>query len=198
MRISFKLSSLELKAARKVFYGLHTQGERALPWLSFAPCVIFAVSFLIQLFLRPDRSPSFMLLALSPVFLVSGFVSWRQLHEFAAEPDYSHEQMLDVGEDGVFRSTWPGMRVKLPWTKISKYRETGDMFILVSPWPWGAESEPKLSWTTSGRLKPVVLIVPKRAFAAGELEQFRALLDRKLSVWAKSASMRPIVLHSQL
>jgi len=124
--------------------------------------------------------------------------SWRMHHEFAGEPDYSEEQTFTVEDDGIFRSTRPGKSVKLPWTKISNYADSENMFLVVSPWPWGAESEPKVSWYAALRPKPVVVILPKRAFGPGEVGQFRELLDRKVSVWAKLRSRKTLTLRSQL
>ena len=81
----------------------------------------------------------------------------------------------------------PALRKEVPWTKISRFAENDEMFLLVSPWPWGTPS-PSI-WRNAFQAKPVVFIAPKEAFGPGDADSFRALLRDKLSIWAKKQNV---------
>jgi YcxB-like protein len=80
-------------------------------------------------------------------------------------------------------------RVKAPWTKISRFTETDEFFLLSSPWPWGTEKPGKPSLLRR-QDTPALFILPKRAFNSGDVERLRDLLQRKLSVWAKNPGLK--------
>lgn len=93
-------------------------------------------------------------------------------------------------EDGLFfRGPSEAAQVKVGWTKISRYLETDEFFLLSSPWPWGLEKLEKPS-VVRRQDRYVLFILPKRAFNSGDIERFRDLLQRKLSVWAKNPSLK--------
>jgi YcxB-like protein len=92
-------------------------------------------------------------------------------------------------EDALFRGTREAAQVKVGWTKISRYVETDEFFLLSSPWPWGLE-KPERPSVVRKQDRYVLFILPKRAFNSGEIERLRDLLQRKLSVWAKNPSLK--------
>jgi YcxB-like protein len=196
MHIAFSLAQHELKQARHMLYHrLRSRAERLTDYSFVAIAVALLIASLPLLYrnhLRhwgdfPWASIAFLLLAVQ---------SWRRHHQFADQPDYSEQQTLEIGEDSIFRVTRSGERIKLPWSKVSQYTESADMFILLSPWPWGAEAKPKVLWRNAWLTKPVLVVLPKRAFEPGNTQQFRELLDRKLSVWAKGRSIGAVPQHS--
>ena len=196
MQVAFLLTRDELRRVRRLFYRhLQSRSERLIDYTLLAMPVVVVVASLLLIYRGTLRRWEELPWALFGVFTVMAGDRWRRHHQFADQPDYSEKQTLEVGEDGIFRLTRPGQKVSLPWTKISKYAETPDMFLLMCPWPWGIETK---SWWSAWQTKPVLIIVPKRALCPGEDGQFRAFLTRKLSIWAKERSLAAVPQHSQL
>ena len=193
MRITFRLTRDELKKAqRSAFLSFRTRTERYASYF----CIVAAILVLsigVFLLCNGRTHAATELLPLSPLITAATGL-WRT-RTFATEPDYSEKQRFDLQEYGIFRQPFIGQQMKIPWTKISRYTETKDFFLLLSPWPWGAQAEAKVSWSTSWRLKPVLLVLPKRAFPPEDLFAFRDLLRQKLSVWAQAQNLRPLSMH---
>lgn len=132
----------------------------------------------------------FFSLGLAPVWLLIAAVGWwRKWHRPDFEPDYAKEQHFDLTEEGIFRVTEGTAKVRVPWTKIGRYVETDEFFLLSSPWPWGIDKPAKPS-ILAKQDKPTLYILPKRAFGSADAERFRGLLQRKLSVWAKNPGLK--------
>jgi hypothetical protein len=161
--------------------------------LSFTASLVLAVVYLISafhFFRHPSRPPDFFNLLFVLAWLLLATVEWwRQWHQRDFDPDYGKEQCFEFSEDAILRGTDPTTTVRLPWTKISRYVETDDFFILSSPWPWGIEKPEKPSVFRKQKM-PVLYILPKRAFASGDVERFRNLLQSELSVWAKNPGLK--------
>jgi hypothetical protein len=194
MQVAFLLSVSELKAARKAFSKrIHSRVRRARPWLNIAAPFLMALVFLISgfhFFRRPRRTPDIFDLTMLVIWLVLGAYEWTRRNQVGFEPDYAKEQTFELEEDGFIRGTAGSAKVKVPWTKISRYVETEEFFLLSSPWPWGMEKPEKPS-VLGKQNRPVLYILPKRAFDSGDVERFRGLLQRKLSVWAKNPCLKP-------
>lgn len=85
---------------------------------------------------------------------------------------------LDIGEDGITFGD-PGRFAvsSLPWTDFSRFVETENLLVLLSVWPTNTAS----LYAYRVRGAPACLyVVPKRAFAAGDGEEFRKLLRRHM------------------
>jgi hypothetical protein len=193
MRITFVLTSVELKTAQKVFSRrTHSLATRFQAWLNPAAPLAMAIILLMsgfRFFRHPYRTPDIFALVTVPVWLASAAIQWIRKRSVLVDPDYRKEQTLELEEDGLFRSTAEAARIRVPWTKISRYVETDEFFLLSSPWPWGIGQPAKPSALgTQG--KAPLYILPKRAFADGDVEQVRDLLRRKLSVWAKNSDLK--------
>lgn len=65
--------------------------------------------------------------------------------------------------------------------QVSRFVETEEMFLLISPWPFMANARASL------QSKPVVIVLPKRSFTQPDLVAFRALAHEQLSIWAQKA-----------
>jgi hypothetical protein len=193
MRVTFLLTEAELKTARRVYSKrVHSFARRAQPWLNIAGPLVMALLSLVEgfrFFLHPHRPPDTFFIALAPVWLALAAFHWRNRHQFHFDPDYANEHTFELGEDGIFRSTGGTAKIKTSWTKISRFVETDEFFLLSSPWPWGIE-KPEKPALLRKRDTPVLFILPKRAFASGDIERFRDLLQRKLSVWAKNPRLK--------
>jgi len=193
MRVSFWLSTLELKTARNTFSKrVHSRARRALPWLNLAASLLMVIVSLLSgfhYFRQPHRSPDVFDIVIATLFLVSAAFQWRMRAKFAFDPDYAKEQTFELEEDGLFRGIEGAARVKVPWTKISRYVETDEFFLLASPWPWGIVKLERP--TVLGRHdRPVLYIVPKRVLNSSDADRFRDLLQRRLSVWAKNPDLK--------
>jgi hypothetical protein len=193
MRVTFLLSATELKKARRAYSRrMHSFARRAQPWFNIASPIALACIFLLEgfSFFRHPRRPDVFSLAFVFMWLLLAAFEWRrQRRQRDFDPDYGKEQTFELEEDGIFRGTAETARVKVPWTKISRFVETDEFFLLSSPWPWGIEKPEKPSLLRK-QDTPVLFILPKRAFASGDIERFRDLLQRKLSVWAKNPRLK--------
>lgn len=193
MRVTFLLTAAELKTARKAYSKrVHSFLRRVQPWLSLASLLAMPLILLFDglSFIRHQRRLDIYNLTLLFTFTalaVREWRAWRRHRDF--EPDYSMEQTFYLEDDGLFRGTVGMSRVRVPWTKISRFTETDEFFLMASPWPWGIDKLGKPSLIRK-QDRPVLFILPKRAFASGDVERFRDLLQRKLSVWAKNPSLK--------
>jgi hypothetical protein len=146
MQVSFRLTRDELKRAkRQAYYRLESRAKRYLDNVPIAAAFIMLGTMVLLLYTHHWQASWNMpwgLVGFSVVFSVGRY---RKRYS-CTDLDYSERQIFEIQDDGIYRSTWPGQRIRLPWTKIGKYAETEDMFLLVSPWPWGTEREPKVSW----------------------------------------------------
>lgn len=193
MRVAFQLTAAELKTARRAYSRrFHSLGRRAQPWLNLATPLVMAFILLLDglRFFRHPGHPDVFDLVFVPLWLALAALGWwRQRRQRDFEPDYSREQVVELLEDGIFRGVSVEQKVKVPWTKISRFTETDEFFLLSSPWPWGIEKPETPSLLRKQDL-PVLFILPKRAFSSGDVERFRDLLQRKLSVWAKDPGLK--------
>lgn len=80
--------------------------------------------------------------------------------DFRKHPDFSREQRLMIDEEGVHYESEVGQSSK-KWLAYSRYRETPNLFVL----------------HLGSRL---IEVVPKRAFAGPQVDEFRQLLQQKL------------------
>jgi YcxB-like protein len=193
MQVAFLLSPGEFETARKAFSKrMQSRAKRALPWLNVGFALAMAITHLLagfRFFLHPHRAPDRFALVLVPIWLAIAVVHWATRHRLDPEPDYGKEQVFEFGEEGIFRLAAGNTKLRVPWTKIGRYAETDEFFLLSSPWPWGTGKPEKLS-ILARQKKPVLYILPKRAFDAGDIGRFRDLLQRKLSVWAKNPGLK--------
>ncbi|HEV2115843.1 MAG TPA: YcxB family protein [Terriglobales bacterium] len=103
------------------------------------------------------------------------------------QPGRGGLKTLDAGEDGIAIGDSERFAVSsLPWTDFSRFVESKNLFVFLSVWPTNASS----LYAYRVRGTPACLyVVPKRAFAAGGVEEFRALLRQHLpGVPARRAS----------
>jgi hypothetical protein len=94
--------------------------------------------------------------------LFSRAILWpiRMKKEYAQYPDM--DMSMEFGGEGLATQTNFGKSEQL-WGRLTRFAETDRLFLLFAP--------PRFLYT-----------VPKRAFTPGELEEFRRLLQQKISV----------------
>lgn len=179
VQISFQLSPQELTLARNLYYSrVHSRMVRAIPWLAISCGLLVTIPVLVKMYRRPDTSHSVGITAVC-IFTAYGFMTRRRLHEFASEPGYRDAQIIELSAEGI---DFPELRNLIPWTKISRFVENDEMFLLISPWPFRANARASL------QSKPVVIVVPKRVLAQADIEAVRTLAREQLSFWAQNAS----------
>ena len=85
---------------------------------------------------------------------------------------------LDIGDDGITIGD-PGRFAvsSFPWSDFSRFVETENLFILLSLYPTNAAS---LFAYRAPAAPACLYVIPKRAFAAGEMEEFRKLLKQRM------------------
>jgi hypothetical protein len=178
VQVSFQLTPEELKDARQLFYSrVHSRVVRVTPSAAIALGFVIAVAVLLNIYRHPDGSHTQGLLV-ACIFTSYGFVTRKRLHEFGPEPDYRDEQVLEFVPDGV---GLPTLRCSISWTRFSRFIENDNMFLLVSPWPFRSNVRAGL------QTKPVVIVLPKRAFSERDIQEFRDLSRQHLSIFAKKA-----------
>ncbi len=193
LQVTFRLTRDELKKAhRAAFLSFRTRTERYVSYFSAAGSILLVGEGLFLLYFGRTHAIT-QLLPLFPIVTV-GIGFWRT-RTFSSEPDYSEKHRFDLQEYGIFHQPFVGEQMKIPWTKISRYTETKEFFLLMSPWTWATDREPKVSWTTAWRLKPVLFVLPKRVFSPEDIVSFRALAQQKLSAWARPQNLRPLTSH---
>ena len=179
MQISFQLSEQELKNAKRLYYSrVHSRMIRATCWVAITLGLLAAIVVLVDIYRHPHESRTGGVAAVC-IFTSYGFITRRRLHEFASQPDYRDQQTLKLGPDGI---TFPLLRNNVPWTRISRFVENDEMFLLISPWPFAANARASL------QSKPVVIVLPKRSFAKPDLAAFRTIAEEQLSICAREAS----------
>ena len=179
VQVSFQLTPQELKNAKELYYArVHSRMVRATCWGAITLGLIAAIVVLINIYRYPRQSRAEGV-AIVCALTSYGFITRRRLHEFASEPDYRENQTAQLGPEGI---DFPLLRFHLPWTKISRFVESDEMFLLASPWPF------KPNGRASLQSKPVIIVLPKRSFPQSDLAAFRKIAQEQLAVWAMKAS----------
>src|SRR5689334_5434726 len=133
-------------------------------WGAITLRLIVAILVLVDMYRHPHQSHTAGVAGVC-VFTTYGFISRKRLHEFASEPNYLDKQTVELGANGI---DFPVLRNTVAWTKISRFVENDEMFLLISPWPFRAEGRASL------QSKPVVVVLPKRSFVQRDLAEFRS------------------------
>ena len=131
--------------------------RRTMPWMGAS---IILSSIVIFAFGR-DRFEAVPLALIGVYFLYCGFALrpfFKKLYR--RDPRYRHEITADITEDEVHVVT-SAADTRLKWESIVRFLESDKIFMLFYS-----------EWSFS--------VVPKNAFASGEVEIFRDLLRRKI------------------
>jgi len=177
VQISFQLTPDELKAAKKLYYSrVHSRMVKVMCWAAITLGLIVAIVVLVDMYRHPHQSRTAGVAGVC-VFTTYGFITRKRLHEFASEPDYLDKQTVELGPNGI---NFPVLRNTVAWTKISRFVENDEMFLLISPWPFRAEGRASL------QSKPVVVVLPKRSFTPPEIVAVRAIAQEQLSIRLKA------------
>ena len=101
-------------------------------------------------------------LAVFWALLLFVFPGLRMRYIFKRSPYFNQESSFDISEDGILNEN-PNMRSQRNWNLFTRWAENGRLFMIYS--------------------SPVqFVLLPKRSFAAGDIEQLRELLRRKIPV----------------
>lgn len=185
MKIEFELRAEDGREARRAYYQyLRRRFERY--FLPVIALLFIATPTFVGLkslatghgLHRLSRTDVLFFLEGCFLLLVGWIVAKRGPVGTLRQPGRDGLKTLDIGEDGVAISDSKRFAVSsLPWTDFSRFVETENLFVLLSLSPTNTSS----LYAYRVRGNPACLyVVPKRAFAAGGVEEFRALLKQHL------------------
>ena len=161
MRIAYSVTEEDFLEARDLFVAnekWHRRtSRRIMPWMGGLMLLLSVVIFIRD----EDPFVAVPFGLMGAYFLYCGFALRRLFRKlYRNDERFRHEITADISEDGVHVVT-PSADTHLKWSAIVRFLESDKIFML-----FYAE------WTFS--------VVPKRAFAPGEIDPFRDLLRRKI------------------
>jgi len=124
--------------------------------------LLLAVEGVVLLSFQLNYGVGALLFAWGLWMIVSRLIFWpiRMKKEYEQYPDL--ERTMEFREEGLTAQTSYG-KGEVQWTRFTRFAETENVVVLLA-------------------LPRSLYTVPKRAFTADELEQFRRLLQQKISV----------------
>jgi len=161
MKIVYHITEEDFMEAHDLFVAnekwVRRMSRRTMPWMGG---LILLLSIVI-LSPRVDLIVSVPSALMGAYFLYCGFALRRFFRkQYRKDQRYKHEITADISEDGVHVVT-PSADTQLKWSAIVRFLESDKIFMF-----FYAE------WSFS--------VVPKRAFAPGEIDPFRDMLHRKI------------------
>jgi hypothetical protein len=159
MKIIYRITEEDFMEAHDLFIAnekwIRRMSRRTMPWMGG---LILLLSIVI-LSLRKDPIVSIPFGLMGAYFLYCGFALRRFFRkQYRKDQRYRHEITADISEEGVHVVT-PSADTRSKWSAIVRFLESDKIFMF-----FYAE------WTFS--------VVPKRAFAPGEIDSFRDILHR--------------------
>jgi hypothetical protein len=163
MKIVYRVSEQDFADAHDLFVGSERHwynSRRSLPW--FGASVLAAESY--YLIVEPHREIGLVVigLAVGLSLLYSGF-ALRLYFRRAYQKDhrFKHEFTADMSDEGIHIVT-PLSDGLVKWNAFERFLESNDIFMLLIT-------------------QRNFIVMPKRAFAQGEIAEFRSLLQRKIA-----------------
>lgn len=165
MKIVYRISEEDYIGARDLFVAnerpwYRRVSRRLMPWIG-ALILITQVVYLLRV---PDRNPAVVACGffVGAYFLYCGFAIRRYFgRRYRNDPRFQHDFVADISEAGIHLVT-PTVESQIKWASVVRFLESDKIFML-----FHAE------W--------IFNIFPKRAFATGEVDEFRELLRRNTS-----------------
>lgn len=169
MKIVYRVTEEDFMEARKLFVKNEKRSRRLargrMPWLG----VLLLLAAVILMFGHNLIEAAF--LALMGVYsLYCGFALnsyFRKLYR--NDPRYKNDITADISEDGI-RFVTPTVDSQIKWSGVIRFLESEKIFMLFYA-----------AWSFT--------VIPKNAFAPGEIDAFRDLLRREVSARASSLSV---------
>jgi YcxB-like protein len=161
MKIVYRVTEEDFMEARDLFVrnekGTRRVSRLIMPWMG-ALMLLLTVVILI---LGKNRVDAVLLGLIGVYCLYCGFALRRYFRKlYRNDPRYKHEITTDISEDGVHVVT-PTADTQLKWNSIIRFLESDKVFMFFySEW--------------------IFSVVPKSAFAPGEIDTFRDLVRRKV------------------
>lgn len=130
-----------------------------MPWLGG-----FLLVLAVVLVVVPQRNPNLALVnaAIGAYLLYCGFAIHRYFRRaYRKDQRFKHDFTLDASEEGIHVVT-PTSESDMKWATFVRYLESDEIFMLFIA-------------------DLLFVVVPKRAFGLGEVDEFRNLLCRKIA-----------------
>jgi UDP-N-acetylmuramyl pentapeptide phosphotransferase/UDP-N-acetylglucosamine-1-phosphate transferase len=160
MKIVYRITEEDFMEAHDLFVAnekwTRRMSRRTMPWMGG---LILLLSIVVLSFGK-DRIVGVPFALMGAYFLYCGFALRRFFRKlYRKDQRYQHEITADISEDGVHVVT-PSADTQMKWSAIVRFLESDKIFLFFYA-----------AWSFS--------VVPKRAFAPGEIESFRDMLHRK-------------------
>jgi YcxB-like protein len=167
MVINFRLTADDLYEGQRQFYrGMRTFGLPRLPraFRAIFPLVMIGIGIFLLTVQggHDDRATGLMAIGLGLIFLLFDLVLWKILaaRYYNKNPSLQKDYRVQFDEEGV--EYWAqDMHSKSGWSNVLRWQESENLILLYP----------------STR---IFTMLPKRAFAPGEVDQLRELLVRKI------------------
>jgi hypothetical protein len=164
MKIIYRVSEEDYVGARDLFVAnekpfYRRVSRRAMPWTG-GLLLILAILFAVG----PQRNLNLALVnvAIGTYLLYCGFAIHRYFRRaYRKDQRFQYDFTLDASEEGIHVVT-PTSESEMKWATFVRYLESDKIFMLFIA-------------------DLLFIVVPKRAFASGEVDQFRDLLRRNLA-----------------
>jgi uncharacterized membrane protein len=164
MKIVYRISEQDFMEARDLFISNEQPWYRRfsrylLPWIGGSVLLVQ----LLYLTVVPHRDIGFTVIGFIVGFylLDCGFALRRYFRRlYQKDHRYKHDFTAEISDQGIYIIT-PFSDAHMKWNSFVRYLESTDIFmVFIAQWNF--------------------IIVPKRAFAPGEADQFRVLLQRNI------------------
>ena len=165
MKIVYRVSEQDFVGARKLFVAntkpwYRRFSRRLLPWVGASVLVIQVIYLVVE----PHRDIGFVVIG----FLVGFYLLYCGLalpryfrRAYQKDHRFKHDFTAEISDQGIHIVT-PFSDGQLKWNSFVRFLESNDIFMLfIAQWNF--------------------IIFPKRAFAPGETDEFRALLQRNVT-----------------
>jgi len=165
MKIVYRISEQDFMEARDLFVANEKPwyrrfSRRVLPWVGGAVLVMQS----LYLALVPNRDIEFTIIGLLVGFylLYSGFALRRYFRRlYQKDHRFKHDFTAEISDQGIHVST-PFSDGLLKWNAFVRFLESNGIFmVFIAQWNF--------------------VIFPKRAFAPGDADEFRATLQRNIA-----------------
>ncbi len=161
IKIVYRINESDYMVAHDLYVAnekwIRRWSRRAMPWEG----ALFLIAGIASLIFTPDRTGPTLLFLMGIFFLYCGFALRRYFRKrYRTDQRFRHDFTLQISENGLHFLT-PSSETRASWDAVVRYLESQDIFMLFSA--------------------PMIFsIIPKRAFAPGEADTFRDLLDKNL------------------
>lgn len=164
IKIVYRISEQDFMEAHELFIANERPWYRKfsrflMPWIGGAVLLMQVVYLIVM----PNRDIGFTVIGLIVGFylMYCGFALRRYFRRlYQKDHRYKHDFTAEISDEGIYINT-PFSDAHMKWNSFVRYLESKDVFmVFIAQWNF--------------------ILLPKRAFATDEADQFRVLLQRNI------------------